>query len=44
MFFSGDGSLNPDGYDYCYGPESGITIGFEDIAGGGDEDFDRSGL
>ncbi|WP_157738947.1 cadherin domain-containing protein [Labrenzia sp. VG12] len=38
VFFSGDGSLNPDGYDYTV--ESGITIGFEDIAGGGDEDFD----
>jgi len=38
VFFSGDGSLNPDGYDYTV--ESGVTIGFEDIAGGGDEDFD----
>eukprot|EP00903_Cladosiphon_okamuranus_P002240 g2238.t1 len=38
VFFSGDGSLNPDGYDYTV--ESGITIGFEDLAGGGDEDFD----
>nr|WP_282449339.1 cadherin domain-containing protein [Roseibium sp. CAU 1639] len=38
VFFSGDGSLNPDGYDYTV--ESGIRIGFEDLAGGGDEDFD----
>ncbi len=38
VLFSGNGSLNPDGYDYTV--ESGIRIGFEDIAGGGDEDFD----
>jgi protein involved in temperature-dependent protein secretion len=38
VFFSGDGSLNPDGYDHTV--ESGIRIGFEDLAGGGDEDFD----
>ncbi|POF28505.1 cadherin domain-containing protein [Roseibium marinum] len=38
VVFSGDGTLNPDGYDYT--AQSGITIGFEDIAGGGDQDFD----
>lgn len=32
VLFSGNGSLNPDGYDYTV--ESGIRIGFEDIAGG----------
>ncbi|MHA7776543.1 cadherin domain-containing protein [Roseibium sp. M-1] len=38
VFFSGDGSLNPKGYDYT--KESGIRIGFEDLVGGGDKDFD----
>ncbi|WP_208995150.1 cadherin domain-containing protein [Roseibium hamelinense] len=38
VFFSGDGSLNPDGFDQTF--ENGIEIGFEDIAGGGDKDFD----
>ncbi|MEO9776810.1 cadherin domain-containing protein [Roseibium sp.] len=37
VFFSGDGTLNPDGYDYT--AESGITIGFEDVARGGDRDY-----
>ncbi len=37
VLFSGDGSLNPDGFDYA--EESGISIGFEDLAGGGDQDY-----
>ncbi|MEP3048017.1 MAG: DUF4114 domain-containing protein, partial [Roseibium sp.] len=37
-FFSGDGSLNPDGFDHTI--ESGVTIGFEDLVDGGDKDFD----
>ncbi|MEP5419344.1 MAG: cadherin domain-containing protein [Roseibium sp.] len=37
-FFSGDGSLNPDGFDHT--TESGVTIGFEDLVDGGDKDFD----
>ena len=38
VFFSGDGSLNPDGFDHT--TESGVTIGFEDLVDGGDKDFD----
>ncbi|MEP3049255.1 MAG: cadherin domain-containing protein, partial [Roseibium sp.] len=38
VFFSGDGSLNPDGLDHT--TETGVIIGFEDLVNGGDRDFD----
>ena len=38
VFFSGDGSLNPDGFDHT--TETGVIIGFEDLVNGGDKDFD----
>ncbi|WP_168206296.1 cadherin domain-containing protein [Labrenzia sp. PHM005] len=37
VYFSGDGSLNPDGLDHTV--ESGLSIAFEDQFNGGDEDF-----
>ncbi len=36
--FSGNGALNPKGFDQV--SETGMRIAFEDLAGGGDRDFD----
>ncbi|WP_283404417.1 cadherin domain-containing protein [Roseibium denhamense] len=38
IYFSGDGSLNADGFDHT--DEMGVTVGFEDLIDGGDKDFD----
>ncbi|MFT4151102.1 MAG: DUF4114 domain-containing protein [Paracoccaceae bacterium] len=40
-YFTGDGSRNPDGIAHAYASTSGgyTTVGFEDLYGGGDFDF-----
>lgn len=37
ILFSGDGALNPDGFDQT--EQTGFVLSFEDIKGGGDKDF-----
>ncbi len=46
-FFTGDGSRNPDGIahvyvdeDFSYNGQSATYVGFEDLLGGGDRDYD----